>query len=172
MNIKELTGQRFGRLTVLKQEEGRKYGSVLWLCKCDCGKIVIVPSGSLTSKSKRSCGCLLREVASINASTGNSRRTHGMKGTKIYHIWDSIKYRCLNDNCKSWKNYGGRGITICDEWKTNFEDFYSYVSKLPHYGEIGYSLDRTNNNGNYEPGNVRWATRVEQNRNRRNVKSI
>lgn len=90
-----------------------------------------------------------------------------MKHTKLYHVWDSIKYRCNNPHYPRWKDYGGRGIKICDEWASNFQAFFDYVSALPHFGEPGYSIDRINNDGNYEPGNVRWATRTEQNRNRR-----
>jgi hypothetical protein len=169
IKILDLTRQRFGRLLVLKQSGGKKRGCILWLCKCDCGNTVIVPSGDLRTPRKRSCGCLQKEVASLIGRTGNNRRTHGMKGTKIYHVWDSIKYRCLNPNYRQWKDYGGRGVTICDEWAKSFEAFYDYVSKLPNYRGKGYSIDRINNDGNYEPGNVRWATRIEQNRNRRNV---
>ena len=85
-------------------------------------------------------------------------------------IWQAMKQRCNNPKSKDYKNYGGRGITVCEEWSNSFESFYSYVSVLPHYGEEGFSLDRINNDGNYEPGNVRWATRKEQNCNRRSLK--
>lgn len=170
MNTKNLKEKRFGRLVVLEQAEGKKNGCLLWKCKCDCGNEVVVPSGKLTSGRKRSCGCLQTETASKIASSGNNRRTHGMKRTKIYSIWNTMKFRCFNENAPNFNNYGGRGITVCDEWKDDFQSFYDYVSKLPHFGEDGYSLDRINNDGNYEPGNVKWSTRTEQNRNRRNVK--
>mgnify|MGYP007112382901 CR=1 FL=1 len=153
-------------MVALKREEEKKNGCYLWTCKCDCGNVVLVPSGYLPRK--KSCGCLVSETASRTASTGNNRRTHGMKGTKIYHVWEVIKYRCLNENNSQWKNYGGRGITICDEWKNDFKTFYDYVSELPHYGEEGYSIDRIDNDGNYEPGNCKWSTRLEQNTNKRN----
>lgn len=169
-SIKDLTGQRIGRMIVVSRAEGRKNGCILWNCKCDCGKEVIVPSGYLAGNRKRSCGCLAKETASRTAKTGNNRRTHGMKHTKLYSVWNTMKYRCFNNNSPQFKDWGGRGITVCDEWKDDFQAFYDYVSQLPHFGEKGYSLDRINNDGNYEPGNVRWATRTEQSNNRRNVK--
>lgn len=93
-----------------------------------------------------------------------------MSGTKIYKVWKKIKYRCLNPNSREYKYYGARGITIAEEWKEDFQAFYNYVSQLPHFGEEGYSLDRINNDGNYEPGNLRYATPKEQARNtRKNV---
>ena len=90
---------------------------------------------------------------------------HGMRHTKIYQVWADIKRRIFNVNCKHYKDYGGRGITMFEGWVNNFKAFYDYVSKLPHYGEAGYSLDRINNDGNYEPDNVRWATAKQQSRN-------
>ena len=95
------------------------------------------------------------------------KATHGFKGTNIYNTWCNMKQRCNNKNYFQYEYYGGRGITVCDEWQNSFEAFYEHVSQLPHYGEEGYSLDRINNDGNYEPGNVRWATRKEQMNNRR-----
>lgn len=92
---------------------------------------------------------------------------HGYSKTAIYVTWKDVKKRCKNPKCPSYRNYGGRGIKICDEWENDFLAFYKYVSALPHYGEDGYSLDRINNDGNYEPNNLRWATKTEQSRNRR-----
>lgn len=171
MNTKELSRKRFGRLIVIGKAEGRKNGCVLWNCRCDCGNEVIVPSGKLTSGRKKSCGCLAKEIASNIAKTGSNRRIHGMKHTKLYSVWNTMKFRCFNNNAPNFKDYGGRGITVCDEWKNSFQAFYDCVSKLPHFGEEGYSLDRINNDGNYEPDNVRWATRTEQNNNRRRYKN-
>lgn len=170
MNIRNLKGLRFGRLVVVEQTEFRNRGSVLWKCRCDCGNELIAPSSKLAYGRKQSCGCLRIETSKRTAKTGNNRRTHGMKHTKLYQVWNMIKYRCHSPKYPQWKDYGGRGIAICEEWSNSFQAFYDYVSQLPHFGEEGYSIDRINNDGNYEPGNVRWATRTEQNRNRRNCK--
>lgn len=157
MVLKDLSGQRFGRLTVIKRVENDKpYGSK-WLCKCDCGNEITVLSNNLQRGNTRSCGCLREEL----------RTKHDKWGTKVYKTWDNMRSRCLNPNATGYKNWGGRGIKICEEWVHSFDNFYNYVSKLPHFGEQGRSFDRINNNGNYEPGNVRWATRKEQTMNRR-----
>ena len=97
---------------------------------------------------------------------------HGGKGTRLYRIWLNMKNRCYNPRTPRFHDYGGRGITVCDEWKDNFQAFYDYVSQLSHYGEEGYTLDRINNEGNYEPGNVRWATKKEQASNRRRRQNV
>ena len=104
----------------------------------------------------RSCGCYRQELMT----------KHGLSRTKIYRTWSDMRSRCHNPNDTGFKNYGERGIAVCDEWRNDFVAFYEYVSKLEHFGEEGYSLDRINVNGNYEPGNLRWATDAEQRRNR------
>lgn len=159
--IKNLEGQRFGRLLVLEMTQKRINRNVVWSCLCECGKYAEVKSGDLIRGRTKSCGCFRVDTA-VETHT-----FHGKRNTKINFIWGSMKQRCLNANNKGFKNYGGRGIKVCDEWKNSFQAFYDYVSKLPHFGEKGYSLDRINNDGNYEPGNVRWATRKEQSNNRR-----
>lgn len=146
--IKDLTGQRFGRLVALNATDKRVNRAVVWECQCDCGNKHFVQSGSLLSGKTRSCGCLMDE------SRGVSRITHHMSNEKIYAVWQGMRKRCFSTYHKNYKDYGGRGITVCEEWNRNFLAFYDYVSKLPHYGEKGYSLDRIDNDGNYEPGNV------------------
>ena len=150
----DLRGQKFGRLTVIERAENAKDGKVRWLCQCECGNEVVVSSDHLRRGNTKSCGCLRGQ-------------NHGMSKTKIYKKWKNIKKRCFNLNCKRYFDYGGRGITMFAEWINDFQKFYEYVSKLPHYGEDGYSLDRIDNNGNYEPNNLRFATTKEQSLNQR-----
>lgn len=155
-----LLGMRFGRLTVIERTENNQRGQSCWKCHCDCGNETVVVASDLKKGHTKSCGC----------SRSESKFKHGMAHTKISHIWRAIKDRCSNPNNKRYKHYGGRGITICDEWRNDFLAFYNYVSKLEHYGEEGYSLDRINNDGNYEPDNLRWADAKTQNHNtRKNV---
>ncbi|MBQ7705132.1 MAG: hypothetical protein IJT73_06890 [Selenomonadaceae bacterium] len=158
--LKDLTGLKFGRLTVIERA-GSKNGFATWRCKCDCGNIHIVSGVCLTSGASKSCGCLQREITQKRATT------HGKSHTKLYYIWRGIKCRCFNVNDAFFIDYGGRGISIYPEWIDNFQAFYDYVSTLENFGKEGCSLDRINNNGNYEPNNLRWANASEQQRNSR-----
>lgn len=161
-NFIDITDQEFGRLTALKQIEN-KNGRVFWECQCKCGNIVPVHSGDLRSGHTKSCGCLSREI------TVKRLLTHGMRHTPEYNVWTLMLRRCRNPNDEAFKNYGGRGIKVCDEWEHNFMAFYDYVGKRP---SSKHTIDRINNDGNYEPGNVRWATRYEQNNNSRKNRKI
>lgn len=154
----DLTGQQFGRLTVLKRAENQKRAK--WLCQCKCGGAAIASAYDLKRGHTQSCGCLQKE------RTKDASVKHGKRHTKIYHIWLDIKNRCYNPNNKRYANYHGRGITVCDEWKDDFMAFYNYVSKLTNYGMPGYSIDRIDNDAGYKPGNIRWATVNEQLMNR------
>jgi hypothetical protein len=156
-----MIGKRFGRLTVIADAGNTKTGMKMWECKCDCGNITVVRGTHLREGSIKSCGCIRRE------ETSRRFATHRKKNTRIYRTWRNMKTRCYNPKCKYFKDYGGRGIAICEEWMNSFESFFAYVSQLPHFGEEGRSIDRINNNGNYEPGNVRWATAKEQRANQR-----
>lgn len=161
----DLTGQKFGRLTVLYESEKLSNGRRMWVCSCDCGTTTNpVDGNSLRQGRSKSCGCLRKEAV---RKTGKANKTHGMSTTKIHGVWAGMKARCDNPNTKYFAEYGGRGIRVCELWHDDFLEFYGYVSRLPHYGEPGYSLDRIDNNGNYEPGNVRWATAKEQQNNKR-----
>lgn len=163
-----MIGKRFGKLVVVSEGTKRKGDrQSRWICQCDCGNTTHPINGyDLRNGHTQSCGCLHKETMSKN------KTTHGKSKTKAYNIHQGIKARCFNPKERFYGSYGGRGITVCDEWKDDFQAFYDYVSKLPHFDEEGYSLDRMNNNGNYEPGNVRWATSSEQGNNKRNCHKI
>lgn len=156
----DLIGKKFNNWTVIQKEQSR-YGKSRWLCKCKCGIEKIVTGQSLMNGSSTKCvGCVEK--------IGNIKHGHTIGGKpKEYHIWRSIKERCLNVNNKGYASYGGRGITICKKWSDSFDEFFTYVGKKP---APGYSIDRIDNDGNYEPGNVRWATKQTQAANTRSQK--
>jgi hypothetical protein len=151
---------KFHRLTILKFEfikNGRSYYSV----ECDCGNIKIIRKDHINIT--KSCGCLQIEVQT-------KRCTKHLKcGTKVYRTWSNMIQRCTNKNNKFYYLYGGRGIKVCDKWLNDFESFFNYIGDPP---TSKHTIDRINNNGNYEPGNVRWATRKQQTANRRNSKYV
>lgn len=153
------TGQRFGRLVVLDRSDRSTYGRVFWRCRCDCGAITHAPGSSLKSGDTKSCGCYFLEVA---AKKGRAKVTHGMTGTPAYRSWVGMRQRCENPRNPKFALYGGRGIAVCDRWQS-FEAFISDMGDPPP----GASIDRVNVDGNYEPGNCRWASQVEQQNNRR-----
>ena len=167
MKLKDLTGSKFGRLTVIERQGSNKHGRPLWLCECECKKRIIKSSQALISSHTQSCGCLRMEVLN------KSHTKHGLKGTRLYEIWKSMKKRCCNPKQTNYKNYGGRGITVCDEWKKDFQAFYDWA--MAHGYDANASrgectIDRIDANGNYCPGNCRWITIAEQQRNKRNNK--
>lgn len=161
-NFKDLTGSKFGRLTVVKLDRVEK-GKVYWSCKCDCGNEIVVSRSSLTSENTKSCGCLHKELAKYK------NYSHGMSKERIYKIWSGIKKRCNNIKDSNYKNYGARGIKVCNDWTKDFMIFYDWAIKNGYKEDL--TIDRINVNGNYEPSNCRWISQVEQNRNQRsNIK--
>lgn len=164
--MEDKVGEIHNRLTIIsfdKYEKKRYY----WNCQCICGNIKSIRYDVLKSGQTKSCGCLCKEL------TSDRMTVHGYtKNLKIppeYSCWIKIIQRCTNPKNKSYHRYGGRGITICEEWLNSFENFFHYVGSRPGKG---YSIDRIDNNGNYEPGNVKWSTSLEQNNNLSSNKKV
>ena len=157
----DLRGQRFGRIVVVAFHSKIPNEPTKWFCKCACGNEAIITTKGLREQGTKSCGCLQKEA------TRKSHIKHGMSKTPIWNIWVSMIQRCFDKNCKLYPYYGGRGITVSNAWKSNFMNFYHDMGERP---SRRYTLERKNNDGNYEAGNVIWATREDQMNNfRRNV---
>lgn len=163
MRLHDLTGQRFGRLTVVNRAGSGKDRQALWLCQCDCGNNCIVYASNLRKGHTKSCGCLQKEATSI------ANTTHGHRHSKLYGVWNSMIGRCHRKNNDSYPHYGGRGITVCDEWHS-FDKFLSWALEAGY--KEGLSIDRVDNNRGYSPSNCRWVTMCIQANNKRSNRYI
>jgi hypothetical protein len=160
--IKNEVGKKYGRLTVIRWAHTTNADGLWWACLCECGREKVVRGHSLRSGATKSCGCLQREfVASLN-------RTHGLSETRTCKIWKNMLDRCLNAAHKSYKDYGGRGIYVCERWVSSIENFMNDMGPAPD----GLSIDRIDNDGPYCPENCRWVTREIQSRNMRTNRVI
>ena len=163
----DLTGQRFGRLVVLKRAEN-KGERPMWLCECECGNIKTVRGCDLKNGHTQSCGCLHKEVVTSILESNVNQNSHGKRRTRLYSIWCGVKTRCFNEGRKCFKDYGGRGITVCDEWRNSFEAFYEWAMANGYADNL--TIDRIDVNGDYSPENCRWITLDQQQRNKRTTK--
>ena len=161
---KDLSGQRFGRYVVLERAGADNYRNALWLCRCDCGSERIVRGTDLRTGVIVSCGCYHREIVK------DLMTTHGRSRTRLYAVWDGMNNRCFRHTAMCFEHYGGRGITVCDEWRYNFKAFYDwamangYDENAPR-GQC--TIDRIDNDKGYSPDNCRWITHQEQQLNKR-----
>ncbi len=162
----DLIGQKFGRLEVIQRVDNNKWGSSRWLCNCDCGQETITLGNGLLSGNTQSCGCFQKEKT-IKRMTKHGNRIRG-RTTPTYVSWRTMNQRCTNPNSKRWKDYGGRGITVCNRWR-KFENFLEDMGERPN---LRYSIERKKNDLGYYKKNCCWATRKQQQRNMRNNRLI
>ena len=163
-NLTDLTGSRFGRWTVLEYAGRSKRGEVQYKCRCDCGTERVLRRTSLTSGNSKSCGCLSRDVAKERGTT------HGDSKSRLYRIWAGIIQRCCNDRERyEWEKYGGRGITVCEEWR-KYDAFRDWALSSGYSEDL--TIDRIKNECGYNPDNCKWSTMKEQQNNKRNNRRL
>ena len=158
----DLIGQKFGRLIVIKKMANNKHRQSMWLCRCDCGKEKIICGGDLKNGHTRSCGCFNREKITKHGHYQNNKKS------QIYSSWDSMIGRCTNPNDRDYRNYGGRGITVCERWRK----FVNFLKDMGEHPTDKHSIDRIDNDKGYCQSNCRWALPKEQARNRRTNRLI
>lgn len=161
-----LTGEKFGRWTVIRKTEQRQSKSVMWECCCDCGTVRLVNGANLRKGLTMSCGCFNREKAAEHC---RDMSKHNLHKNRLYRVWSGMKARCETPNARNYKNYGARGIKVCAEWQ-EFLSFYEWAMANGYNENAPYgkcTLDRIDVNGNYEPSNCRWVDMKIQNNNRR-----
>lgn len=166
---KDLTGEKINMITVIKKIGSNKNGKSLYECKCDCGNAKIMTAGDLKSGRIVSCGC---HAKSFLNDLHENNKIHGLSNSRIYHVWNGMIQRCENPNCEAYRCYGGRGITVCEEWH-DLEKFakWAYSNGYNEDAERGEcTIDRIDNDGNYEPSNCRWADMKVQASNKRNTR--
>lgn len=165
----DLEGKKFGRLYVVSFVGLNHRKEAVWRCKCDCGNEINVRSRPLRIGHTKSCGCLKIEEEKTRAEHPH-KKTHGLSNSRLYTIWLNMKARCLNRKNEHYNDYGGRGITICQEWLDDFMNFYNWAIENGYSDDL--SIDRINVNGNYEPSNCRWVCETTQANNKRNNKIV